>query len=142
MVIHLIQVRKQYGNIYVRITDTMETFDSTLSKVLMIRERSYKQDTGEWMFPQERIEDLLKIFGNQIVFMQPLEEIIEGMPVVQELVQKHLDWQNNNDFSSWKLKPYGYQKIGAHFLAERGTAAIFDGVGLGKYNCRQVMRVA
>ena len=130
----LIQVRKQYGNIYVRILDNMETFEYTLEKIRNIRQRSFKASTGEWMFPQETIEDLLHEFGNQIVWMQPLEEIVKDLPVKQELVTKHLKWKDEHDFKNWLLQPYGYQKVGAHFLADRGNAAIFDGVGLGKTN--------
>jgi SNF2 family DNA or RNA helicase len=129
---HLIQVREQYGVIYVRILDTAETFDFTLNKIRAIPGRSFKMDTGEWMFPKEMIGELLRQFGNQIVWVQPLEEIVKGIQVNDELVKKHLSWQNEDDFKDWKLKPYPYQKVGAHFLADRGRAATFDSVGLGK----------
>lgn len=128
----MIQVREQYGNIYVRILDTMETFEYTLEKIRSIPQRVFKQDTGEWMFPKEQIEALLKEFNNQIVWMQPLHEIVKDLPVKEEYVQKHLSWEDDHDFKDWLLQPYGYQKVGAHFLASRGQAAIFDGVGLGK----------
>lgn len=128
----MIQVREQYGNLYIRILDTMETFDFTLEKVRNLPNRSFKVNTGEWMFPKESIGDIMRAFTNQIVWMQPLEEIVKGMKIDDELVQKHLDWQNNDDFKDWYLKPYPYQKTGCHFLADRGRAAIFDGVGLGK----------
>lgn len=130
----MIQVRKQYGNIYVRILDTMETFDHTLNKIRRIPQRCYKEDTGEYMFPQESIEELLRQFGNQIVWMQPLKEVVKELPVKEDLVEKHLSWEDDHDFKEWKLQPYGYQRVGAHFLASREQAAIFDGVGLGKTN--------
>jgi SNF2 family DNA or RNA helicase len=128
----LIQVRRQYGNIYVRILDTMETFEYTLNKIRAIPGRSFKIDTGEWMFPKESIGELLQQFGNQIVWVQPLEEIVKDLNIDHALVKKHLSWRNDDDFKNWKLKPYPYQKVGSHFMADRGRAAVFDGVGLGK----------
>ena len=128
----MIQIREQYGNLYVRILDTQDTFEYTLEKVRAIPNRSYKAETNEWMFPKERLGDIMAHFENQIVWMQPLEEIVKGMSIKSELIQKHLDWQHNDDFKEWKLKPYPYQKVGCHFLADRGQSAVFDGVGLGK----------
>jgi SNF2 family DNA or RNA helicase len=128
----MIQVREQFGNLYVRILDTFETFEYTLEKVRSIPLRSFKGDTGEWMFPKESIGDLLAYFENQIVWMQPLKEIVKDVNINHTLVQKHLSWETNDDFSKWLMKPYPYQKVGSHFLADRGNAAIFDGVGLGK----------
>lgn len=128
----MIQVREQYGNIYVRILDTWETFNMTMDKIRRIQHRTYKENTGEWMFPKESIGDLLLNFGNQIVWTQPLSEIVKGMQINNELVKQHLSWQNDDDFKTWRMKPYPYQKTGAHFLADRKQAAVFDGVGLGK----------
>ncbi|GIN54989.1 MULTISPECIES: DEAD/DEAH box helicase [Bacillus subtilis group] len=128
----MIQVREQYGNLYVRILDTQETFEHTLEKIRYIDGRSFNQLTGEWMFGKESIGDLLRHFNNQIIWNQPLKEILQGCEVEDDLVKKHLSWENDDDFKSWNLKPYPYQKVGAHFLADRGRAAIFDGVGLGK----------
>lgn len=128
----MIQVREQYGNLYVRILDTQETFEHTLEKIRYIDGRSFNQLTGEWMFGKESIGDLLRHFNNQIIWNQPLKEILKGCEVEDDLVKKHLSWENDDDFKSWNLKPYPYQKVGAHFLADRGRAAIFDGVGLGK----------
>ncbi|PLC14136.1 hypothetical protein BV582_21440 [Bacillus paralicheniformis] len=128
----MIQVREQYGNLYVRILDTQETFEHTLEKIRYIDGRSFNQLTGEWMFGKESIGDLLRHFNNQIIWNQPLKEILKGCEVEDDLVKKHLSWENDDDFKTWNLKPYPYQKVGAHFLADRGRAAIFDGVGLGK----------
>lgn len=128
----MIQVREQYGNIYLRILDTQETFDYTLDKVCSLTGRSFKPNTGEWFIGRERIGEVMRIFDNQIVWMQPLEKIVEGMDVEDSLVQKHLDWNKNDDFKDWHIKPYPYQRTGCHFLADRGRAATFDSVGLGK----------
>ncbi|MCY1628382.1 DEAD/DEAH box helicase [Bacillus paralicheniformis] len=128
----MIQVREQYGNLYVRILDTQETFEHTLEKIRYIDGRSFNQLTGEWMFGKESIGDLLRHFNNQIIWNQPLKEILKGCEVEDDLVKKHLSWENDDDFKTWNLKPYPYQKVGAQFLADRGRAAIFDGVGLGK----------
>ncbi|KAF2421646.1 DEAD/DEAH box helicase [Bacillus subtilis] len=128
----MIQVREQYGNLYVRILDTQETFEHTLEKIRYIDGRSFNQLTGEWMFGKESIGDLLRHFDNQIIWNQPLKDILKDCEVEDELVKKHLSWENDDDFKTWNLKPYPYQKVGAHFLADRGRAAIFDGVGLGK----------
>lgn len=128
----MIQVREQYGNIYVRILDTGQTFDKTLEKILKIKGRSFKQTTGEWMFGKESLGDLLRHFDNQIIWVQPLQEIVKDMDIDDELVKKHLSWLDDDDFKDWKLKPYPYQRVGAHYLADRGRAALFDGVGLGK----------
>ncbi|PVC75023.1 ATP-dependent helicase [Priestia megaterium] len=128
----MIQVREQYGNLYVRILDTQETFDYTLDKIRAIDGRSFNQTTGEWMFGKESIGDLLRYFDNQIIWNQPLREIVKKCQVEDELVNKHLSWENDDDFITWPVKPYPYQKVGSHFLADRGRAAIFDGVGLGK----------
>jgi len=57
----MIQVREQYGNIYVRILDTEQTFNYTLNKIRMIEGRTFKAQTGEWMFPKESLGDLLSI---------------------------------------------------------------------------------
>jgi len=129
----MIQVREQYGNIYVRILDTEQTFNYTLNKIRMIEGRTFKAQTGEWMFPKESLGDLLRYFDNQIVWIQPLKEIVKNLNIDHSLIQKHLAWENNDDFKTWKTKPYPYQKIGAHFLADRERAAIFDGVGLGNF---------
>src|SRR5690606_23194999 len=67
-----------------------------------------------------------------IIWMQPLEKIVEGMQVEDELVKKHLEWNKNDDFRDWKIKPFPYQRTGCHFLADRKQAATFDAVGLGK----------
>ena len=128
----MIQVREQYGNLYVRILDTHETFEHTLEKIRMINGRSFNQMSGEWMFGKESIGDLISKFDNQIIWNQPLRDILSGCEVEDTLVKKHLSWENDDDFKSWKVKPYPYQKVGAHFMADRGRAAIFDGVGLGK----------
>lgn len=128
----MIQVREQYGNLYVRILDTHETFEHTLEKIRMIGGRSFNQLSGEWMFGKESIGDLLRHFDNQIIWNQPLRDILSGCEVEDSLVKKHLSWENDDDFKTWDMKPYPYQKVGAHFMADRGRAAIFDGVGLGK----------
>lgn len=128
----MIQVREQYGNLYVRILDTAETFDYTLEKIRNINGRSFNQKTGEWMFGKESIGDLLRQFDNQIIWNQPLREIVKNCEVEDELVLKHLSWEDDDDFKTWITKPYPYQKVGAHYLADRGRAAIFDGVGLGR----------
>ncbi|MFJ6277162.1 hypothetical protein [Bacillus thuringiensis] len=129
----MIQVREQYGNIYVKILDTQETFDYTLEKIRFIKGRIFNSKTGEWMFRKESIGDLLLHFSNQIIWDQPLKELIKDCDMNHELVNKHLSWEeDDNDFKTWSLKPYPYQKVGSHYLADRGRAAIFDGVGLGK----------
>jgi SNF2 family DNA or RNA helicase len=128
----MIQVREQYGNLYVRILDTHDTFDYTLEKIRYIKGRSFNQMTGEWMFGKESIGDLLRHFDNQIIWNQPLRDILSGCEVEDDLVKKHLSWENDDDFKTWSIKPYPYQKVGAHFMADRGRAAIFDAVGLGK----------
>ena len=128
----MIQIREQYGNLYLRILDTQETFEYTLEKVRNIPERSFKSNTGEWMFPKEQLPSILQQFQNQIVWMQPLEEIVKGMDIQNDLIQKHLSWQKDDDFKTWKLHPYPYQKVGCHFLADRRNAAVLDSVGLGK----------
>lgn len=128
----MIQVREQYGNIYVRILDSQETFDYTLEKIRFIEGRTFDYETGEWMFGKESIGDLLLHFGNQIIWNQPLKEIIKNCDVNHELINKHLSWEDDDDFKTWTIKPYPYQKVGSHYLADRGRAAIFDGVGLGK----------
>lgn len=128
----MIQVREQYGNLYVRILDTHETFEHTMQKILHIQGRSFNRMTGEWMFGKESIGDLLRFFDNQIIWNQPLKDILKNCEIEDELVKKHLSWENDDDFKTWNIKPYPYQKVGSHFLADRGRAAIFDGVGLGK----------
>lgn len=128
----MIQVREQYGNLYVRILDTYATFDYTLEKIRLINGRTFNMATGEWMFGKESIGDLLRHFDNQIIWNQPLREIVKNCQIEDELVLKHLSWEDDDDFKTWHVKPYPYQKVGAHFMADRGQAAIFDGVGLGK----------
>jgi SNF2 family DNA or RNA helicase len=128
----MIQVREQYGNLYVRILDTAETFDYTLEKIRNINGRAFNQVTGEWMFGKESVGDLLRHFDNQIIWNQPLRDIVKDCEVEDQLVLKHLSWEDDDDFKDWPTKPYPYQKVGAHYLADRGRAAIFDGVGLGK----------
>ncbi len=128
----MIQVREQYGNLYVRILDTQDTFEYTLEKITYIEGRTFNRNTGEWMFGKESIGDLLRHFNNQIIWNQPLREILKDCDVEDELVKKHLSWENDDDFKTWPVKPYPYQKVGSHFMADRGRAAIFDGVGLGR----------
>jgi SNF2 family DNA or RNA helicase len=128
----MIQVREQYGNIYVRILDLGKTFNLTLERVKQIPQCVYKTDTGEWMFPKERLSSLLKIFDNQIVWVQPLRQIVKNLKIDNELIQKHLELENQGPFKTWRCKPYPYQAVAAHFMAQRCQAADFDGVGLGK----------
>lgn len=128
----MIQLREQHGNIYMRILDTMASFDYTLDKIRSIPGRSFKKNTGEYLIGRERIGEVLRIFDNQIVWCQPLEEIVKGMDIDDELVQQHLDWAKDDDFRNWHIKPYPYQRTGCHFLADRERAATFDSVGLGK----------
>lgn len=128
----MIQVRKQFNNLYIRILDTDTTFDLTLERIRNIPNRTFITTTGEWMVGQEQLGDLLLNFNNQIIWNQPLKDIVGDLLVNNELVQKHLDWETSDDFKGFILPPYPYQKVGAHFLADRGSAAIFDGVGLGK----------
>lgn len=128
----MIQVRSQYGNVYIRILDTMDTFDSTLKRVMSVSNVTFIMTTGEWMCGKEQLNDLLFHFDNQIIWNQPLSEIAKGMPIDNGLVSKHLSWENSDIFSDFKINPYPYQKVGAHFLADRKNAAVFDAVGLGK----------
>lgn len=128
----MIQVRCQYHNIYIKILDRPETFDYTLEKIRSVPNRSYNFETGEWMFGRENIGEFLRLFGNQISWMTPLSEIVQDLPLEHELVLKHLAWESENELNNFKLDLYPYQKVGANFLVDRRTAAVFDGCGLGK----------
>lgn len=130
----MIQVRKQYGNLYVKILDTAETFDTTMERLFRIKGRTFNPSTGEWMFGLESVNDLLKWFDHQIVWNQPLTEILQGYEVHADetLVRQHLDWEASSAFSEFTIKPYPYQQVAAHFLAQRGYGAVLDSVGLGK----------
>lgn len=128
----MIQVRSQYNNIYVKILDSYETFELTLNKIRSIPDRAFNLETGEWFFPRTHIGYLLQLFNNQISWMTPLSEIVQDIPLDDELVSKHLSWEDENEFKNFKLSMYPYQKVGANFLIDRGCAAIFDGCGLGK----------
>lgn len=128
----MIQVREQYGNIYIRILDTAETFDMTLQRVTNIPNCTFITTTGEWMCGKEQLNYLLLNFDNQIIWNKPLSEIVGDMELNDDLVKKHLEWEKSDVFADFKIQPYPYQKVGAHFLADRGTAAVFDAVGLGK----------
>ncbi|WP_067923987.1 DEAD/DEAH box helicase [Alicyclobacillus shizuokensis] len=130
----MIQVRMQFGNLYMKILDSQETFDFTLEKIRTIPGRSFNLKTGEWMCGREQVSRLLVLFPNQIIWMTPLREIVEaeGLPIEDELVQRHLQWEQDTDFPSFKVPLYPYQKVGANFLVDRGCAATFDGCGLGK----------
>lgn len=130
----MIQVRKQYGNLYVKILDTAETFDTTLERLFRIKGRTFNPSTGEWMFGLESVNDLLQWFDHQIVWNQPLTEILKGYEVHADetLVKQHLEWEASSAFSEFTIKPYPYQQVAAHFLANRGYGAVLDSVGLGK----------
>mgnify|MGYP001419227188 CR=1 FL=1 len=128
----MIQVREQYGNIYVKIIAVGPMFDSVMDRILTIPGRVYNSTLYECMFGKEVLEELLLLFENQIVWAQPLEEIVGEDEIDTPLVKKHMEWAKSDVFSSFKIKPYPYQKTGAHFLASRGQAATLDGVGLGK----------
>ncbi|MCL6444405.1 MAG: hypothetical protein K6T83_13290 [Alicyclobacillus sp.] len=130
----MIQVRMQYGNLYIKILDAQETFDYTLERIRTIPGRNFNLRTGEWMCGREQVSVLLKLFPNQIIWMTPLRDIVEaeGLPIEDELVQKHLQWEQDMDFPSFKLSLYPYQKVGANFLVDQRCAATFDGCGLGK----------
>ncbi|QHW35736.1 DEAD/DEAH box helicase (plasmid) [Paenibacillus rhizovicinus] len=128
----MIQVRSQYNNIYVKILDSMETFDLTLEKVRSIPDRSFNMATGEWMFPRTHIGHLLYCFNNQISWMTPLAEIVQDVPIDNELVNQHLQWESEGEFKNFLIPMYPYQKVGSNFLIDRGSGAVFDGCGLGK----------
>lgn len=130
----MIQVRKQYGNLYVKILDTAETFDMTLERLFRIKGRTFNLKTGEWMFGLESVNDLLQWFDHQIIWNEPLTDILKGYEVHADetLVKKHLEWEASSDFKDFTIKPYPYQQVAAHFLAERGYGAVLDSVGLGK----------
>lgn len=130
----MIQVRKQYGNLYVKILDTAETFDTTMDRLFKIKGRTFNPATGEWMFGLESVNDLLLWFDHQIVWNEPLTDILKGYEVHADetLVKRHLDWEASSEFKDFHIKPYPYQQVAAHFLAERGFGAVLDSVGLGK----------
>lgn len=128
----MIQVREQFGNIYFRILDTSNTFDQTIQRVLSIPNCLFNSSSGEWMCGKEQLNDILFHFDNQIIWTQPLSEIVKGMDLNDDLVKRHLDWEKSDAFSDFKIQPYPYQKVGANFLADRKRAAVFDSVGLGK----------
>lgn len=130
----MIQVRKQYGNLYVKVLDTAETFDTTLERLFRIKGRTFNPNTGEWMFGLESVNDLLKWFDHQIVWNEPLTDILKGYEVHADetLVKQHLEWESSSAFNDFSIKPYPYQQVAAHFLAERGYGAVLDSVGLGK----------
>jgi SNF2 family DNA or RNA helicase len=128
----MIQVRSQYNNVYIKILDKAETWMLTLEKIRNIPNRALNNETGEWMIPRENIGYLLQYFDNQISWMTPLKEIIQGLDINHELVKRHLQWESENEFKNFKLPLYPYQKVGANFLIDRGCAAVFDGCGLGK----------
>lgn|GEM_PF-1974481 len=128
----MIQVRSQYENVYIKVLDNPDTIDYTLSKVRSLPGRAFNMQTGEWMISRDQVGPLLFNFSNQIIWMTPLKEIVAGLEIHDEVVQKHLQWEAESEFKNFKLSLYPYQKVGANFLIDRGCGAIFDGCGLGK----------
>lgn len=130
----LIQIRREHDNAYLKILDTMKTYQQTYEKISQIPGILFNRFTGEWLFGLEVINELLTTFENQIVWNQPLAEIIEGYEPKEddEALKKHLAFEANSLFNEFKIKPYPYQQAAAYFLAELGSGAVLDGVGLGK----------
>lgn len=129
----MIQIREQYGVIYLRIISDNEMFLHTYRTIKTIPGVTYKERTGEFLVDPLHLEDLLKLYKTHIVWMTPFRDIVEkfNVPMTEE-VTSLLELSSDKDFDSFKLKPYPYQRIGARFLANRKTAAVLDGVGLGK----------
>ncbi|WDI05252.1 MULTISPECIES: DEAD/DEAH box helicase [Paenibacillus] len=125
-------MRSQYDNVYIKILDNIDTFEYTLSRVRSLPGRAFNMETGEWMISRDNVGALLFNFNNQIIWMTPLNEIVAGLDIYDEIVQKHLQWESETEFKKFKLLLYPYQKVGANFLLDRGSAAVFDGCGLGK----------
>jgi SNF2 family DNA or RNA helicase len=128
----MIQVRSQYNNVYIKILDKFDTFEYTMEKIRRIPERVFNTQTGEWMIPRVNVGHLLQQFGNQISWMTPLQEIVQGVHIDSQIVHQHLQWESAGEFNNFVLSMYPYQKVGANFLVDRGSAAVFDGCGLGK----------
>lgn len=129
----MIQIREQYGVVYLRIISDNEMFLQTYRTIKSIPGVTYKDKTGEFLVDPMHLEDLLKLYNTHIVWMTPFRDIVEKfkVPLTKE-VSELLSLSSDKDFDSFKLKPYPYQRIGARFLANRKTAAVLDGVGLGK----------
>lgn len=129
----MIQIREQYGVIYLRIISDNEMFLHTYRTITAIPGVTYKVNTGEFMVDPMHLEDLLKLYKTHIVWMTPFRDIVEKFDVpLTQAVNELLQLSSDKDFDSFKLKPYPYQRIGARFLALRKTGAVLDGVGLGK----------
>lgn len=128
----MIQVRTQYENCYMKILASDELFDLLLDKVCQIKNRTFNMETGEWMIPRKQIGDVLRIFDNQITWVNPLSDFVKNIPIEDDIISKHLAWENDQQFPMLKLNMYPYQRIGANFLLDKQQAAVFDACGLGK----------
>lgn len=129
----MIQIREEYGVIYVRIISDNEMFMQTYRTIREIRGVTYKANTGEFMVDPEYVSELIRLYSNHIVWMTPLRDLVKTFKITRTpYINQYLAMAKDKEFDSFKLKPYPYQVIGAKFLANRGNAMIFDGVGLGK----------
>lgn len=129
----MIQIREEYGVIYVRIISDNEMFMHTYRTIREIRGVTYKAHTGEFMVDPEYVSELIRLYSNHIVWMTPLRELVKTFNITRTpYISQYLSMSKDKEFDSFKLKPYPYQVIGAKFLAKRGNALIFDGVGLGR----------
>lgn len=129
----MIQIREEYGVIYVRIISDNEMFMHTYRTIREIRGVTYKAHTGEFMVDPEYVSELIRLYSNHIVWMTPLRELVKTFNITRTpYISQYLSMAKDKEFDSFRLKPYPYQVIGAKFLAKRGNALIFDGVGLGK----------
>ena len=91
-----------------------------------IPQSAYRQDIYTWRVPKSSLDTLVDKMEDLICWNQPVEDI-RGEPFdnVQE-------FPILEDFSTMKLEPYPYQKVGISFLVHNKKGLIGDTMGLGK----------
>ncbi|MGF0347657.1 DEAD/DEAH box helicase [Rhodococcus sp. IEGM1300] len=129
----MIQIREEYGVIYVRIISDNEMFLHTYRTIRAIKGVTYKAHTGEFMVDPEYVSELIRLYNTHIVWMTPLRDLVKKFKITRTpYIKQYLEMSKDKEFDTFKMKLYPYQLIGAKFLAKRGCAMILDGVGLGK----------
>lgn len=98
----------------------------TRSVLESIPQSAYRQDIYTWRVPKSSLDTLVEKMEDLICWTQPVEDI-KGIPFEQE----H-EFPLIEDFSTMKLEPYPYQKVGISFLVHMKKGLIGDTMGLGK----------
>lgn len=91
-----------------------------------IQNSAYREDIYTWRVPKSALDYLVQKMEDLICWNQPVEDIRGDVFEVEQ------DFPIIEDFSTMKLQPYPYQKIGISFLVHNKKGLIGDTMGLGK----------